>query len=125
MKKFVGAILFLFIALNAQARWSCELECKISEDQEIARIRKHASGEEYDDFYAECKQRGGYATSLMSGCEYSYCKIHSNRTEITSGYGETLTEARKDARETCKPTSESSCGLLNVRTICKYKCTEY
>lgn len=126
MKKLIIALLFAVIAIDAQARWSCELECHISEDQEVGKIPRHASGTDYSDFDAECKLRKGTSTFPgYSGCDYVYCKVYNKRTDLTSGYGETLTEARQNARVSCHPISQKSCGLLNVRTIGNYKCSEY
>lgn len=125
MKKLIVIMFFIFAGLESQARWSCDLACHISEDREVGRISRHASGDDYSDFNAECKEAKGRSTFPgSSDCAYVYCKVFDKRIDTVSGSGDTLTEARQSARSACDPKSESSCGLLNVRTVGAYDCKE-
>jgi len=126
MKQFIVIILLVITTNQAQARWSCNLACHISEDRPVAQILRHSSGTAYSDFNAECKQVKGQSTFPgESGCDYVYCKVYDKRIDVVSGFGETLTEARQNARTACGPQSKSYCKLLNVRTLGNYDCREH
>lgn len=110
MKKIIFGFILLS-ALAAEARWECTVICDRAVTTELGRIERHASGDDFADFEAECRQKGGVTNGAgNSNCGYAYCTSFSKYQETLSGFGSTLTEARKSARSTCYNEPLEHCG---------------
>lgn len=109
MKYFL--MLLLSISAVSQASWECKVACDKSVTTEISHINRHASGTEYGDWNAECRNAGGVSNwPGQSDCAYVYCTKHQSYTQIQFGSGNTLTEARQSAREGCYNVPLNGCG---------------
>lgn len=125
MKILIAISILILSATQAHARWHCELSCIRSVDTVYSKIDRHASGADYSDFNAECAQVNGTSTFPgESGCQYVYCKKFSKAVDVLNGEGESLTEARQNARSGCQQGGSNSCGIMNFNQIGNYNCHE-
>lgn len=126
MKKTLVAISIMILsAAQAQARWHCSLECKRSVDTVYSQFPKHGSSTDYSDFKAACEKVAGAAvTRPESGCDYIYCKKFSKTVDILNGEGDSLTEARQNARSGCPQGGAVACDIMKFNEIGNYNCSE-
>lgn len=99
----------------SQAAWECTVACKMAVTSEISHIERHASGQDIGDWQAECRAAGGVSNYPgYSNCSYAYCTKHQEYTQMQSGRGQTLTEARQQARAGCYNVPLGGCGEGNT-----------
>ena len=120
-------MLILSVSATSQAAWECKVACDMSVTTEISHIPRHAGGTEYSDWAAECTNAGGVSNwPGYSNCSYVYCTRHQEYTQVQSGVGSTLTEARTNARAGCYNTPLGMCGGGNTSGWIRepYDCTQ-
>jgi hypothetical protein len=104
-------MLLLSISATSQAAWECKVACDKSVTTEISHILRQTGGNEYSDWAAECKNAGGVSNwPGGSNCSYVYCTKYQSYTQMQSGSGTTLTQARENARAGCYNVPTGGCG---------------
>jgi len=89
---------------SAEAYSTCTATCKGYSQKVLSSIGCGATGPEFSDFRAECRQVLG-GTISGAGCTYcgasEVCTKNESSTFTVTGSGENLMEARKTARASC------------------------
>ena len=113
-----------FFSFSTAQAWTCEVSCSVVSSIVHDTIDKKADNDDREDFNATCRQVYNGLVSWPLDCSYVVCHTREHQVEKVSGWGFTLSEARKSARESCQSkNSPWQCGENVTVTVGEYNCT--